>query len=113
MMTPIATNKKLPLLSYVVKIDPESISFLRDGDLIEAKLLAKTGKAVYFDLGKFGTGIVYGLEFFNAKDILKNINVGEKVGAKVVLNENEEGLVELSLAGAYKQKEWKTLKELM
>src|SRR3989344_7269224 len=106
-------EKKISLLSYIVKNDPESVSFVRDGDLIEAVLLLKKPKAVYFDLGKFGTGVVSGLEYQNAKDILKSIEVGEKISAKVVVVDNDDGFIELSLAGANKQKEWHGLKETM
>jgi len=106
-------EKKTSLLSYIVKTEPELVSFAREGDLIEAALLLKKPKAVYFDLGKFGTGIVCGLEYQNAKDILKSIESGEKISAKVVAVDNEEGFIELSLAGAHKQKEWQGLKEIM
>lgn len=106
-------EKKASPLSYLLKNEPESVSFLREGDLIEAALLSKEPRAAYFDLGKFGTGIVSGFEYQNAKDILKNIEPGEKVSAKVVAVDNEEGFIELSLAGAHKQKEWQGLKETM
>lgn len=106
-------EKKISLLSYLVKNDPESVSFVREGDLVEATLLLKKPKAVYFDLGKFGTGIVSGFEYQNAKDILKSIELGEKISAKVIAVDNEDGFIELSLVGANKQKEWQGLKGIM
>lgn len=106
-------EKKISLLSYFLKTEPESVSFVREGDLIEAALLSKESKTAYFNLGKFGTGVVYGLEYQNAKDILKNIEPGEKLSAKVVIIDNEDGFIELSLAGAHKQKEWHELKDIM
>ena len=112
-IAPSIEEKKISLLSYIVKTEPESVSFVRDGDLIEAVLLLKKSKAVYFDLGKFGTGIVSGLEYQNAKDILKSIAVGEKISAKIIVVDNEDGFIELSLSGANKQKEWHGLKEIM
>lgn len=106
-----AINKKTDTFSQILKDEPDLASFIKDGDLIEVQLLARMPKVAYFDLGKFGTGIVYGLELANSKDVLKNISIGGKVSAKIVFAENDNGYVELSLAGAHKQKGWQELKE--
>ncbi len=108
----IANNKKtVSPLAQIIKTEPDLISFLKEGDLIDVKVLEKTPRAVYFDLGKFGTGIVYGAEFLNARNVIKDLNVGDAVVAKIIDLENENGYVELSLAGAHKQKNWQELKE--
>ena len=88
------------------------IAFLRENDLVEATLLQKTPRALYFDLGKFGSGIVCGYELTNARNIAKELQIGQSINAKVVNRENEDGYVELSLAGAHKQKNWQEIKEL-
>ena len=106
-------NNSKDILAQIIKNEPELISFLKEGDLIEAELLTKTPKAAYFDLGKFGTGIVFGAELNNAKDVFKNLNKGEKTNAKVLVPENDEGFIELSLADAHKQKGWQELKNVM
>ncbi len=95
-----------------MKSSPELFGTIKAGDLVEAKLLKRMPRAVYFDLGKFGTGVVYGVELLNAKDILKGLKEGDKISAKVVEVENEDGYVELSLAEAGKQKSWQALREL-
>lgn len=105
-------KKTASAIGQLMKTEPDLISFFREGDLVEAKLLKKAPRAVYFDLGKFGTGIVYGAELLNAKSIIKDLNVGESITAKINNSENEEGNIELSLAGAHKQKGWQELKEL-
>lgn len=89
-----------------------SLSILKIGDLIEGMLIEKASKAAYFDLGPFGTGIVYGIEFMNASSALKKMPAGEKISAKVVDPENEEGYVELSLSEAGIQKNWEAIKDL-
>jgi len=99
-------------INQLIKTEPDLISFLREGDLTQARLLKKTPRGVYFDLGSFGTGIVYGGELLNSKNIMKNLKDGETVSAKIINMENEEGFVELSLIGAHKQKNWQDLKEL-
>ncbi len=95
-----------------MKSSPELFGTIKAGDLIEAKLLKRMPRAVYFDLGKFGTGVVYGTELLNAREILKNLKEGDTISAKIVEVENEDGYVELSLAEAGKQKSWQALKEL-
>lgn len=99
-------------MGQLVKNEPNLISFLKEGDLIEAKLLARNSRAAYFDIEKFGTGIVYGSELINAKSIIKNLGIGDKISAKIVDLENEEGQIELSLVNAQEQKNWDILKEL-
>ncbi|MCL5004791.1 MAG: S1 RNA-binding domain-containing protein [Patescibacteria group bacterium] len=113
MITTQTTNDKLDALTQIIKNEPELVSFLKEGDLVEAEYLKKTPKAAYFDLGKFGTGVVFGAELSNAKDVLKNLKKGEKTSAKVSSPENEEGFIELSLADAHKQKGWQELKNIV
>lgn len=111
-MSPISTKKTNSPISHLIKTEADLLSFLKPGDLVEAKLLKRAGRKVYFDLGKFGTGIVYGMELVNAKNLLKDLEIGRAVSAKVVDLDGEEGAVELSLAGAHKQKNWQDVKDL-
>ena len=67
------------------------------GDLVEGKVIAIDKTGVYIDLPPYGTGIIYGKEYISARDIIKKINIGDNVAAKVVSSENENGYVELSL----------------
>lgn len=107
-----AENKNSPMMNQLVKNEPNLISFLKEGDLTEVKLLAKMPKMVFFDLDKYGTGIVYGKELINAKNIVKGMNPGDKISAKVLAAENNDGYVELSLVNAQEQKSWQGLKDL-
>lgn len=74
--------------------------FLKSNDLIESRVMAKEGARVFLDLGSYGTGIIYGKEYQNARELIKNLKVGDKITAKVVELENENGLAELSLKEA-------------
>jgi len=70
------------------------------GVLVEGAVLSKDKMAIYIDLPPFGTGIIFGREFLNAKDIIKKVNIGDLVTAKVVDSEGENGYIELSLKEA-------------
>ena len=89
-----------------------ALNIIKSGDLVEGIMIQKVQKSAYFDLGPFGTGIVYGAEFANASAILKGLNPGDKVSAKVIDPENDNGYNELSLAEAGLEKSWETIKEL-
>jgi len=95
-----------------LKENPAVFSFLKDGDLVEAKLFQKDRGSAYFNLGKHGTGVVYGAELASARGILKSLELGAALNAKVINTENEDGYVELSLFGAQKQKNWEGITEL-
>lgn len=77
-----------------------------EGSLVNGKVIALEKKAVYVDLEPFGTGIIYGREYINAKDVIKNLNIGDSIKTKVVERENEEGYTELSLEEARQAAVW-------
>jgi len=74
--------------------------------LVEGPVIMKKKSSVYVDLSPFGTGIIYGREFINAKDIIRKINIGDFIKAKVVEIENENGYFELSLKEAKQALLW-------
>ena len=74
--------------------------------LIEGPVILVEKSSVFVDLAPFGTGIIYGREFINAKDIIKKINLGDLIKAKVVDVENENGYIELSLKEAKQALIW-------
>ncbi len=110
-MHTIAQRKNSPELQ-ILKTNPSLMPLLKEGDLIEVTFIENGNKAVFFDVPKVGTGIIYGMELINARNILKKLSIGDSVAAKVVEPENEDGFVELSLAEASKQKSWQIIKEL-
>jgi small subunit ribosomal protein S1 len=81
------------------------------GEIVEGKIVAKERGALFLDLGAVGTGIIYGKEFSEARDILKDLKIGDKVFAKVVDLENEDGYIELSISQAGKELTWEELKQ--
>lgn len=98
-------------LAQLIKARPDVLPILKKGEIVEAKLVEKTSKRAFFEISRVGTGIVYGREFMNGRDVLKGIGVGDTISAKVVEPENMDGFVELSLTEADKQKAWQLIKE--
>ncbi|MBI2023387.1 S1 RNA-binding domain-containing protein [Candidatus Giovannonibacteria bacterium] len=92
-------------MEQLLKTRPKE--FLKVGELVEGVVLEKRGSRVFFDLGPHGTGIIYGREFQNARDMVKSLKVGEKIAGKIVEVENDSGMVELSLKEAGEEMVWK------
>ena len=100
------------LLANLLKKDQDLLRLPREGEVVDATLIAKGPRKAFFDLGQFGSGIVFGSEFINAKDTLKRLEKGDMVSAKIVIVDGEEGCIELSLAAAGKQKLWQVVRDL-
>ncbi len=107
-----ATKKNNSLLTQLFKNNAGLAAILKPGDLVEGIITERGSKKALFDLGRFGIGTVYGVEFMNAAHIIKNLEIGAKITAKVVELDNHDGFVELSLADADRQKSWEELKDL-
>ena len=90
-------EKVTPAPSFVMMFE---VAPLETESLIEGPVIEIKRNSVFVDLGHWGTGIIYGREFLNAKEIIKKIKVGDIVKAKVIERENEDGYVELSLKEA-------------
>lgn len=89
------------------------IAIPKTGELIQGTVLSRRGPSLYIDLGPYGTGIVYGREYYNARDIIKPLAIGDPVAAKVVEIENEDGYTELSLCEAGRDKLWQEAARLV
>lgn len=111
----VVAEKKVKKEKVVVapKLDTVMDRILNDsknppiiGDLVEGPVINIEKSAVYIDLAPIGTGIIYGREYLTARDIIKKINVGDIIAAKVVDTNNSEGYIELSLKEARQALIW-------
>lgn len=75
-------------------------------DIMEGTVSAIGRAKVYIDLPPFGTGIIYGREYMNARDILRKVSIGDTIAAKVVDVDNKDGYIELSLKEARQALIW-------
>lgn len=75
-------------------------------ELVEGPVVAILKNSIFVDLQPYGTGIIYGREYINARDVIKKINIGDSIKAKVVEAENEDGYIELSLREAKQAVLW-------
>ncbi len=93
--------------SIMTRFISESGTPPKNGDIVEGPVIGIDKSAVYIDLFPFGTGVIFGREFMNARDIVKRLNLGDNVSAKVVdAEDNKDGYVELSLKEAKQAMIW-------
>lgn len=105
-----STEKRTNIMDSLVKISvlsPPKIS-----DLVRGRIIEQKGSSVFVDLEPYGTGIIYGREYINAKDTIRSLEPGDMITAKVVSPANENGYIELSLKEAGKDMVWREAEEL-
>lgn len=75
-------------------------------DIVEGPVINIDKSAVFIDMRPFGTGIIYGREFVNSRDVIKKMSIGDTISAKVIDTENSDGYIELSLKEARQAMIW-------
>ncbi len=101
----IAEHAKVELSSVGKMLDKTELPPVAEA-LVEGPVISIQKSSIYIDLTPYGTGIIFGREFMNAKDIIRKVAIGDVVKAKVVLAENEDGYIELSLKEAKQALIW-------
>ena len=81
------------------------------GSTVEGTVVARDRSSLFVDLGSFGTGVIYGREFYEVKGVIKNLQIGDKIFAKIVEMENDDGYRELSMRDATKEISWQKLRD--
>lgn len=87
---------------------------LHIGMTVEATVVAVTKEEVIVDFGYQSEGRIPFAQWGHDADkesVLKEVQIGDKVTAKVVASENQDGLVELSKLKAEAEKAWELLKQ--
>lgn len=95
-----------PVSAMMTKFSAESPEPPKPGDIVEGPVIALDRARLYIDLAPFGTGVIYGREYLNAREVIKRTNVGDIIAAKVVSTETKDGYIELSLKEARQALIW-------
>ena len=109
--TEVSPEEEARTKSPMNKLVDDSPMPPKEGDLIEGTVSAIGRARVYVELAPFGTGLIYGREFMNARDILRKVSVGDTIAAKIVDVGNEDGYIELSLKEARQALIWSDAEE--
>ena len=68
--------------------------------IVEGTVIAIAKNSIFVDIAPWGTGVIFGKEYINARDLVKKIKVGDSITGKIVGTDNEEGYIEISLKEA-------------
>lgn len=96
-------------MQEILAENPDFLKNIKVGDTLEGIVINKEKSAIYIDLGRLGTGIVYGRELRDGFGTSRGVKIGDKVSASVVEVDNEHGYIELSFREANYEKAWTDL----
>ncbi|MBI3420433.1 MAG: S1 RNA-binding domain-containing protein, partial [Candidatus Sungbacteria bacterium] len=102
-VTPTVERKRERLIDVLLRRHP--VYLPRQGETVEAMVMKKDRGRVWFDLGFF-TGVIYGKELRESREALKDAKEGDRVMVKILELENEDGVAEVSLSEAGREKLW-------
>jgi len=94
------------------QLNLKDIKIPKVGDIVEGVIIGKGRSSVFLSLGNWGTGVIYGKEFYEAKEKLKELKKGDAIFVKIVELENEDGYIGLSLTKAGAELAWDTIRRI-
>lgn len=93
--------------------DSPPIIRVKPGELVEGTVIFKAKNKLLLDIGGVATGIVSGRELKDSFGTFRTLKVGEDVTALVLEEENDEGMIIMSLRMASQQKAWDRFHKLI
>lgn len=85
----------------------------KPGELVEGLVVFKGKNKVLIDIGGVATGIISGRELRDSFNTFRELQLGAVVSALVLEEENDEGLVVMSLRMASQKKAWERFHKLI
>ncbi len=96
-------------MTKTVKDKTNLIPPLTEGEFVEGRIIGFGRSTIYIDLSPRGTAIVYGREFYDVKNALKGLSIGDLLSGEIISTENEDGYPEMSIKRAFRQRIWADL----
>lgn len=106
----VESQESVPL-SFMQVLLEKTPDAPKPGDIIEGKVISLDRARLYIDLPPFGTGVIFGREYMNAREVIKRTNVGDVIAAKVIETNTKDGYIELSLKEARQAVLWTEAEE--
>jgi len=107
----VDTAEEAPVLTLMHGYADKAPMPPKEGDIVEGPVIALDRARLYIDLPPFGTGVIFGREYLNAREVIKRTNVGDRIAAKVISTTSKEGYIELSLKEARQALIWAEAEE--
>lgn len=100
-----ATAKKPSMMEELLKESP-AVLRVKPGELVEGMVVFKGKNKLLLDIKGVATGIISGRELRDSFHTFKDLRAGDTVSALVLEEENDEGMIVMSLRMASQQKAW-------
>ncbi|MBU1177167.1 MAG: S1 RNA-binding domain-containing protein [Patescibacteria group bacterium] len=104
-------KKETKTMKELLAKEKEVSSLPQPGDIVEGKIIKKSNNELILELEPFGTGIVYGAELRENRDMIRDLEIGKKISALVLDSENDDNYIELSLKEANIEKGWSAIRQ--
>jgi len=98
-------------MEELLKEKESSPKIFHRGTVVEGVVLKKSKDMLLLDIGAKSEGVVSGGELEDGLGTFAKVSPGDSVLATVIQNRSERGLIALSLKGALREREWRSLKE--
>lgn len=108
----VKTPVKNELMEKLLQEAPAPLR-VRPGETVEGKVVYRGKNKLLIDIDGVAVGIVSGRELRDSFNTFKDLSIGDEVMALVLEEENDEGMVVLSLRMASQQKAWDRFHELI
>ena len=82
------------------------VKVFKVGELVEGIVVSLSHNRLLLDIGGKSEGVIVGRELEDSDRTAKSLSVGDKVLAKVIQSENDNGYTVLSLRRAEKERHW-------
>jgi len=109
----MAHKKQVNTIMEQLLKDAPAIVRVRPGELVNGSVVYKGKNKLLIDIGGTTTGIVSGRELRDSFNTFRALTIGDEVAALVLEEENNEGMVVLSLRMASQQKAWERFHKLV
>lgn len=105
-------EKKIPqTMDELLAQSGEEIKGLKRGQVLEGTITEKTRRAVFVDVNAKTEGIIFDHELKDARDLVAELDVGDKISVMVAQPENDSGQIVLSLKKASLDRAWEFFEE--
>lgn len=98
------------VMDELLKDSPELVS-PKPGQTVDGTISLIAKNKILVDIDGFSTGIIKGKEAHDSAGTLKSLQPGDKISAYVLEEEDEDGLIVLSLRRASQEKTWTKFKK--
>ncbi len=93
----------------VASLGEEAIFGFKRGQQVEGTIISASNREVLIDIGGKSEGILAAKEQLSSRDLISTMSPGDKIEATVLVPENEQGQVVLSLRKLGGEKRWEEL----